>query len=246
MIIMKYVSGPFNDVREGIQRIRITDGCPWQCAWCHAPTDFRRYAIPPIKMERVQILDMNLLSHPEHMSIIQELPNGPRYELVCGVDYRFLNESNARLLKSKKFTHMRFAWDGPFSLQKVMNKTRRILQKTGFRNLSCFMICNHESVMFQENLLKLDLLKVWGVKACDCYYDGQVSPRFKEIAWTLKQMRTFRRKCRKHNQMVSFGIDPEYRARFYPAPRLNFTILDFIDDARKSRETSGNDDSILP
>jgi len=57
----------------------------------------------------------------------------------------------------------------------------------------------------------LDLCKVWNVKVCDCYFDGQVSPHIVPIFWTEQQIRDFRKRVRKHNQLVNFGIDPEIR-----------------------------------
>jgi hypothetical protein len=50
---------------------------------------------------------------------------------------------------------------------------------------------------------------VWNVQVCDCYYDGQVMPRVVPMFWTMEQIKRFRHKVRKHNQIVNFGIDPE-------------------------------------
>ena len=44
---------------------------------------------------------------------------------------------------------------------------------------------------------KLDLCKVWNVKVCDCYFDGQVSPHIVPIFWTEQQIRDFRKRVRK-------------------------------------------------
>jgi len=52
-------------------------------------------------------------------------------------------------------------------------------------------------------------MKVWNVKVCDCCYDGgykHCTPEF----WTGKELSEFRAECRKHNQLVNFGIDPEF------------------------------------
>ena len=59
--------------------------------------------------------------------------------------------------------------------------------------------------------MKLDLCKVWNVKVADCYFDNQLSPNIKPIHWKEDKIKTFRRKCRKHNQLVNFKIDPEYK-----------------------------------
>ena len=83
------------------------------------------------------------------------------------------------------------------------------LVKAGYKrhDISLFMIVNWR-IPYQECLRKLDLMKVWNVKVCDCCYDGgykYATPTY----WTGKQLEKFRRICRKHNQLVLFGIDPQ-------------------------------------
>jgi hypothetical protein len=70
------------------------------------------------------------------------------------------------------------------------------------------MICNWR-IPFETNMKKMDLCKVWGVKISDCYYDNQVPPHINPFYWTDKEIRKFREKVRKHNQLVIFGVDPE-------------------------------------
>lgn len=70
-----------------------------------------------------------------------------------------------------------------------------------------FMLVNW-LVTRQECERKLDLLKIWRVQVCDCCYDGGYktpAPNF----WTAQDRSEFKRRCRKHNQMVRFGYDPE-------------------------------------
>jgi hypothetical protein len=76
--------------------------------------------------------------------------------------------------------------------------------------LSCFIICDWQ-IPYEDCLKKLDLLKIWGVKVNDCWFDNVVSPNFQCKYWTLEQCKEFRKKCRKHNQMILFGIDPELK-----------------------------------
>ena len=60
---------------------------------------------------------------------------------------------------------------------------------------------------------KLELCKVWNVKVADCYFDNQLSPNIKPIHWQLPSILHFRRDVRKHNQLVNFGIDPEWKKK---------------------------------
>ena len=78
------------------------------------------------------------------------------------------------------------------------------------RDLSVFMIVNWK-IPYVECCQKLDLLKIWNVKVNDCCWDGGYAiakPKY----WTPEQIKKFRRMCRKHNQMVRFKIDPEYKS----------------------------------
>jgi hypothetical protein len=60
--------------------------------------------------------------------------------------------------------------------------------------------------------MKLELCKVWNVKVNDCWFDNQLAPNIKPIHWSIEQINKFRQKCRKHNQIVRFGIDPEFKS----------------------------------
>jgi len=174
------------------------------------------FEIPEIVRNDVKIMDMNLLCKKESLDIIKKLGKIKvnnkivKYELICGIDYRFLTIEIANALKKSRFKKIRIAWDWGMQQQYDIKKSIKILEKAGYKStdLMIFMICNW-SIPFKINLRKLDLCKVWNVKACDCYYDNQVYPNVIPIYWTEKQCKTFRSKVRKHNQLVLFGIDPE-------------------------------------
>jgi hypothetical protein len=61
---------------------------------------------------------------------------------------------------------------------------------------------------YSECLKKLDLLKVWNVQVCDCYFDNQIR-NIPPIYWSKNDIDDFNRRCRKHNQLVNFRMDPE-------------------------------------
>jgi len=219
---MKYARGPYNKFNDTEQWIRLSEGCPNNCEFCRETKECGKdpiyFLIPEIVRNKVKIMDMNLLYKPKALEIIETL--GKKrvnnrvvyYELICGIDWRFLTLELADALKQNRFKNIRFAWDFGFGLQKRIKDTIDMLTAVGYKSkkLSCFMICNWK-ISYRINCMKLDLLKVWNVKANDCYFDNQVSPNIKPIHWTVEQIKDFRHKCRKHNQMVLFGIDPEYK-----------------------------------
>jgi hypothetical protein len=212
-----YSYGAYNKILKDKQIIRITEGCPHDCPYCYEPTEIKIFGVPKIERNFVQIIDMNLICKKEALDIIKSLPeklNGHviKYELVCGIDYRFLTQEIANELKKKNFIRPRIAWDWGFEQQYKIKDAIEILVKAGYRRneIMVFMICNWR-IPYEENCRKLDLCKVWNVKVCDCYFDGQIAPNIQPIYWTSEQIKDFRKKVRKHNQLVNFGIDPELK-----------------------------------
>ena len=163
---------------------------------------------------------MNLLCHPEALEIIRELGrrkvNGKviYYELLCGIDYRFLTQEIAVALKQARFKNIRLAWDHSFILQKKIKETSQYLLNAGYhpRDIMIFIICNWR-IPYEECLRKMELCKVWNFQIADCYFDNQLSPNIKPIHWTEEEIKDFRSKVRRHNQLVNFRIDPEYEKK---------------------------------
>lgn len=213
---LNYSYGPYNKFNDSEQWIRVSEGCPNQCPYCYEPAEFKVFPIPDIVRNEVRIMDMNLLAKPEAKAIIRELGakrvqgKQVNYQLICGIDYRFLDDETAKLLKVNHFTHIRIAWDWWFKDQLKIKDAIGKLTRVGYkpRDVMIFMICNWK-IPYEENLQKLDLCKVWNVQVSDCYYDNQTGPNFTPVFWTMNEIKNFRHRCRKHNQLVNFHIDPE-------------------------------------
>lgn len=216
----------YNMVIGEVQRIELHRGCPWGHEYCYEPPINEDFSIPELIKNEVQILDMNFLVRRDALEIIRELGakriNGKtvRYEFVCGVDYRFLTQDIADSMKASRFLRPRIAWDGPFSEQMKIKDVVEKLVKAGYRRneVSCFMIVNWR-IPYAECLRKLDLLKVWNIKVCDCCFDGGYKVAV-PVHWTLEEMRDIRLKCRKHNQLVLFGVDPQDKISQYRRNRI--------------------------
>ena len=215
-IYMKYSYGAYNKSDKKEQWIRITEGCPNNCEYCYEPIEQKYFEIPKITRNKVKIMDMNLICKDKSAQIIKDLGNIKvnnkvvYYELICGIDYRYLTHYLADNLKKSRFKNIRLAWDYQFSKQKLIKKSLEMLFKAGYkpRDITIFMICNWKT-SYKDNKRKVDLCKVWNVKVADCWYDNQLSPNIKPIFWTKKEIKDFRKTCRKHNQLVLFKIDPE-------------------------------------
>lgn len=217
-----YSKGEYNKCIDNEQWIRISEGCPNKCPYCRESfengTEPIYYPIPEITKNKVKIIDMNLLYKPRALEILNKLGSKKvndkvvYYELSCGIDYRYLTQELSDALHKNRFKNIRLAWDWYFGVQLKIRDAFKMLIKSGYRanDITIFMICNWK-IPYEENLTKLDLCKVWNVKVADCYFDNQLSPNIKPIHWTIEQIKDFRRRVRKHNQLVNFRIDPEFK-----------------------------------
>lgn len=229
-----YSKGSYNKFNDTEQWIRLSEGCPNGCPYCrehYENPELKIYPIPEIVRNEVKILDMNLLCHPEALSIIQYLGTikvnnkSVSYELLCGIDYRFLTKELAEALKQSRFKNIRIAWDFSFGLQKQIKEAIQLLLNAGYlpRDIMIFVICNWKTT-YEDNIRKMDLCKVWNVQMADCYFDNQLSPDIKPIYWTKEQIKDYRHRVRKHNQMINFRIDPEYKNEISKDQKMIFQV----------------------
>ena len=220
--IKPYARGSYNKYDDKEQWIRLSEGCPNNCEYCRETKECGiepiYFDIPEIIRNKVKILDMNLMYKDRAIEILNKLGNLKvngkvcYYELVCGIDWRFMTQDKANALKQNRFVDVRFAWDHTLQHQLKIKDCLNMLLKAGYKakDLSCFIVCDWK-ISYEDCLRKLDLLKIWNVQVSDCWFDNVVSPNFQLNYWTLEQCKDFRKKCRKHNQMVIFGIDPELK-----------------------------------
>lgn len=218
---LPYAKGAYNKYNDQEQWIRITEGCKNNCEFCRETKENgeepRYLIIPDIVRNKVKIMDMNLTYKPKCIEIMDYL-GGKKvdgkvvyYELICGIDYRSMNQEKANAMKKNRFIKIRLAWDHSYKEQKRIKNTIKMLKIAGYNNreITVFIICNWKRT-FEENMKKMELCKVWGVKIADCYFDNQLSPNIKPNYWNEKEIKEYRKKTRKHNQLVNYGIDPEY------------------------------------
>lgn len=194
-----------------MQKIKLTDGCPNNCSYCYEPKEMTFYGMPDIYDREVQILDMNFLANPNAKEYIQYLGLiDCKTELVCGIDYRLLDQETANLLHDNNFIKIRWAWDYNFGLQRKMRWVKNTLVRAGYkpRELAVFILVNWK-IPYVDCCKKLDLLKVWNVKVNDCCFDGGYDQAL-PLYWKPEQIKRFRAACRKHNQYLNHEIDPEY------------------------------------
>ena len=222
---VKYHLGRYNQIRGDMQKIRLSEGCPHDCPFCHEPTKEELYfdELDKIKTNKVIFSDMNFLSKKdEAIEIIETLGyikvnnKNVYYEFECGVDYRFLTQEIANALFKSRFGNfnkdgvwkrdIKIAWDWHLDQQYKIKDAVDMLIKAGYKpkEISVFMIVNWIIPLWECDL-KLDLLKIWNVIVNDCCYDGGYKIAIAKD-WTEKELKYFRHKCAIHNQAVLFGL----------------------------------------
>ena len=214
--VREYSYGAYNKHDDIEQWIRLSEGCPHNCEYCYEPTEIKLFNIPEIIRNKVKIMDMNLLAKKEALSYIKELGsktvNGKvvYYELICGIDYRFLTQGIANTLKEARFKHVRLAWDWYINDQIKVKEAIKMLIRAGYKTkeLMLFMVCNWK-IDYLECLKKLDMCKYWQIQISDCYFNNQLPPNVKPVYWKYEEIKSFRKQVRKHNQIVRSMIDPE-------------------------------------
>jgi hypothetical protein len=221
---MKYSTGEQNIITPEFQMIRLSEGyCPHKCAWCYEhkmAIPKQEYPIPPIVRRDVRISDMNLLASPNALNKIRlfrdiRVDNKVVYpHLICGIDYRFLTQEIANELHDSRFVKIHIAWDKKIDQKdKIINSVIELMV-AGYKSksISVFMICNHPDISFDESMDKFYVCHALKVKINDCYFDNQYGRKPKiPIGWTENEIKAFRALIRKHNQIVVFGIDPEFK-----------------------------------
>jgi hypothetical protein len=206
-----------NYIKGGVQRIETSRGCPRLCPYCKEPDKLEVFDIPRIISNCVEILDMNFLWQPNILDRIKQLGRIKvnnkvvYYDEVCGFDFRFMSQEIANELKKSRFINIRIAWDWYMNDQYKIKDCLKMLFNAGFskKEISCFMIVNWK-IPKKECERKMDLLKIWNIKICDCCYDGGYKIAVPEF-WEQGEIEDFRADCRKHNQLVNFEIDPEIK-----------------------------------
>lgn len=212
--------------KKGVQWIEINRGCKRQCPFCHADPNYKVFDIPKIESNTVQIIGEGFLYDPQIKKKIMQLGKVKinkkvvYYGLNQGIDFRLLDDETAELLcknrfglinnKGKWYKGIKFAWDYGKAFEELTKDTIDLLIKVGYRRekIQVFVLVNWK-ITFEECLYKFQRLKEWGVKIDDCTWES-TKTNFIPLHWKEAEYRKFRKKVRKHNQLINFNdYDPE-------------------------------------
>ena len=107
---------------------------------------------------------------------------------------------------------MRLAWDLGLKQEKPLYEVVEMFEKVNYQRSSMiiFVLVNWK-ITYETCLQKFDIIKSWGIRIDDCTWDT-TKKNFIPLHWSVKDYKDFRKKCRKHNQLITFnGYDPEQK-----------------------------------
>ena len=203
-------------------KLNLVVGCRRQCEFCmgHNNGIIEKLPFPNILIGDIDWIDVNILENEDLKEDLNQLirlkdnKEIKNINLVQGIDYRIVTDDFLEQLYKLKIKPIRWAWD--WSYDKIYDQLRFIkrLEKIGWKrkDMQIFMICNWKVLPSICNK-KLDSLKYWNIQIADCWYPSGIKT-CKGGIWDLDEVKQFRSKCRKHNQLVRHnGIDPEWKPK---------------------------------
>lgn len=107
----------FKDTAYGF----LTRGCPRGCAFCIVAKKEGKCSRKVANLsefwngqKNIELLDPNILANKEHLSLLNQLVKSGAYvNFNQGLDIRFINEENMKLINQIKTKMFHFAWDWP-------------------------------------------------------------------------------------------------------------------------------------
>lgn len=225
----------------------MTRGCfrpPESCPWCVVPkkegmirkhSPLAEFDNPSFK--KIMLLDNNLLSFPDHITLLEELSESKKKVCITQAnDIRLITEENAEaLLKVRsydtKFKNKRyyFAWDNPKNEKQVIKGIETLLD-AGFKakTLQFYVLTNFDTT-YQEDIHRVQTLLDYGCKPYVMLYNKRkgtyhhhlkrwVERRYCEIIPWVEYDRGDSQKWIK----LMEGIEPE-------KPNNGFKLEDFME-----------------
>ncbi|AUM92697.1 hypothetical protein [Clostridium botulinum] len=126
---------PFYYPEEDTSYGFITRGCIRNCFFCKVPKYEGKLKVynsleSIIKHKKVKFLDNNILAYDKHMEVFKYLiENNIRCEFNQGLDFRLINEDNAKLLSELNYMgEYIFAFDNP-KYQPLLEMQLKIIKK---------------------------------------------------------------------------------------------------------------------
>lgn len=164
----------------------LTRGCPRNCKFCVVGkkeglcsrqvsnlSEFWRG-----EQKEIKLLDPNLLACKEHEKILQELIDSKvSIDFTQGLDIRFINKDNIKLLNQVRTKVIHFAWDNP--KQDLTEQFKLFIKHTNITNIkrrSVYVLTNFDSTI-EEDLYRIYTLRDLGYNPYVMVYQKETAPK---------------------------------------------------------------------
>lgn len=184
----------------------LTRGCPRNCSFCVVGkkeglcsrqvadlSEFWR------GQKEIKLLDPNLLACKDHEKLLMQLAEcGAKIDITQGLDIRFTNTDNIKLLNKIKTPVLHFAWDNPKEdLTKHFEQFVKLTTTKSDRNRSVYVLTNYNSTI-DEDLYRIYTLRDLGYSPYVMIYQKEAADkqhrdlqRWVNCKWIFKSTKKF-------------------------------------------------------
>lgn len=170
-----------------------TRGCPNACQFCLVSC---KEGVKSVKVadisefwrgqKEIDLMDANLLACPEHEEIIRQLIDSKaKVNFNQGLDARFINDDNAKMLSKVKVKMMHFALDLPHNTDRVVQGLltyRKYNPQVNMRNICVYVLTNFNTT-FEEDYERIKRLQEIGLTPDVRIYRKDTAPKLiKDLA----------------------------------------------------------------
>lgn len=164
----------------------LTRGCPRDCPFCIVSQKEGKRSIKVADLSEfwreqkiIKLLDPNLLACKDHVELLQQLINSKSYvDFTQGLDARYINEENAKLLAKIKVKMIHFAFDD-IRQEKSIVKGLKLFKKTCnvAENKTGVYILTNYNTTHQQDLYRVKVVQELGYRPYIMIYNKKSAPK---------------------------------------------------------------------
>lgn len=163
----------------------LTRGCPRGCGFCVVGKKEGRCSEQVAELSefwreqpKIELLDPNILACKNYEKLLRELSeSGAKVNFNQGLDIRFTNPDNIKLLNTVKTPMLHFAWDNPRDdLTDHFKQFAELTVIRSDRNKAVYVLTNYNSTL-DEDLYRIYTLRDLGYSPYVMIYQKQTASR---------------------------------------------------------------------
>ena len=164
----------------------LTRGCPNNCSFCIVSKKEGRQSVKVADLSEfwdgqkyIKLLDPNILACKDHLDLLQQLVDSKAtVDFTQGLDARFINEENLKLLKQIKIKMIHFAFDFMKNEKRIIKGLSLAKQQLRIsdRNSVVYMLTNYDTSL-KDDLYRVKKLKEIGYMPDVRIYRKSALPR---------------------------------------------------------------------